>query len=186
MKITEETKLFELNTESVLVAAAQAEPDKFEALYEKYYHQLFHFVYQRTGHKDNSFDLCEQVFLKAMLNIKKYNYRNLPFSAWLFRIAISEIADFYRNHKKIPVVNVEYEQLILLKEEINDSKGHDIEKMLDCMQQLSLDEIRLIELRFFENRAFKEIGNILDITENNAKVKLYRILDKLKKILLNS
>jgi len=40
----------------------------------------------------------------------------------------------------------------------------------------------MIELRIFESRPFKEIGEILSITENNAKVRFYRIIDKLKKI----
>jgi RNA polymerase sigma-70 factor (ECF subfamily) len=40
-------------------------------------------------------------------------------------------------------------------------------------------------LRFFEKRSFAEIGEIVGITENNAKVKVYRILDKLKKLLTN-
>ena len=50
-------------------------------------------------------------------------------------------------------------------------------------QELPEDELQLIEMRFFEKRSFKEIGEILEITENNAKVKTYRILEKLKKII---
>jgi RNA polymerase sigma-70 factor (ECF subfamily) len=36
-------------------------------------------------------------------------------------------------------------------------------------------------MRFFEKRSFREIGEILDLTENNAKVKTFRALIKLKK-----
>ena len=43
-------------------------------------------------------------------------------------------------------------------------------------------DIQLIEMRFFEQRAFKEMGEILAITENNAKVKTFRALDKLKQL----
>ena len=46
---------------------------------------------------------------------------------------------------------------------------------------LKPDELTLIELRFFEQRPFKEIAEILDITESNAKVKTYRILERLRK-----
>ena len=41
----------------------------------------------------------------------------------------------------------------------------------------------LFELRFFEKRPFKEIAEILNLTETNAKVKLYRILERVKKTL---
>ena len=49
-----------------------------------------------------------------------------------------------------------------------------------------MDEVGMIELRIFEARPFKEIGDILGITENNAKVRFYRIIDKLKKVYLDN
>ncbi|MBL7885021.1 MAG: sigma-70 family RNA polymerase sigma factor, partial [Bacteroidia bacterium] len=56
------------------------------------------------------------------------------------------------------------------------------DKIVSIISELPEDELQLIEMRFFEKRAFKEIGEILNITENNAKVKTYRIIEKLKKI----
>ena len=41
---------------------------------------------------------------------------------------------------------------------------------------------QLIDLRFFEKQSFREIGEIFGITEDNAKVKLYRVLRKMKKM----
>ena len=49
-----------------------------------------------------------------------------------------------------------------------------------ALQYLSMPELELIELRFFDDKSFAEIAGILEITENNAKVKTYRVLDKLK------
>jgi RNA polymerase sigma-70 factor (ECF subfamily) len=43
-------------------------------------------------------------------------------------------------------------------------------------------DLQIIELRFFEKRTFKEIGEILELTENNAKVKSFRAIEKLKKL----
>jgi RNA polymerase sigma-70 factor (ECF subfamily) len=40
-------------------------------------------------------------------------------------------------------------------------------------------------MRFFEQRPFKEIAEVLNITESNAKVRTYRVLERLKKIILN-
>jgi RNA polymerase sigma-70 factor (ECF subfamily) len=40
----------------------------------------------------------------------------------------------------------------------------------------------MIEWRFFEKRSFREIGDILGITENNAKVRGHRSLEKLKRL----
>jgi RNA polymerase sigma-70 factor (ECF subfamily) len=48
-----------------------------------------------------------------------------------------------------------------------------------------MEALQLIELRFFENKSFKEIAAILEVTENNAKVRTYRVLDQLKKEMKN-
>ena len=55
-----------------------------------------------------------------------------------------------------------------------------LKKMVKERAYLSEDEFLLIELRFFEERPFVEVGELLGITENNAKVKTYRVLDKLR------
>ena len=55
--------------------------------------------------------------------------------------------------------------------------------MLNALNNLPLHTAELIEMRFFENRPFQEIAEILSITESNAKVKTYRVIDKLKKLM---
>ena len=48
------------------------------------------------------------------------------------------------------------------------------------ISQLNEKELQLVEMRYFEEPPFKEIAEILDITEINAKVRMYRIIEKLK------
>jgi RNA polymerase sigma-70 factor, ECF subfamily len=59
----------------------------------------------------------------------------------------------------------------------------DHEALYNALCRLSDADVELIELRFFEDRPFKEVGEILEITENNAKVRTYRVLDKLKTLM---
>ena len=56
--------------------------------------------------------------------------------------------------------------------------------MFACLSQLKENDMQLIELRFFEKRSFREMGEILDLTENNAKVKTFRALEKLKQLFI--
>jgi RNA polymerase sigma-70 factor (ECF subfamily) len=53
-------------------------------------------------------------------------------------------------------------------------------QLFNALSMLKEDALQLIEMRFFERRSFKEIGDILELTENNAKVKTFRALEKLK------
>ena len=72
-----------------------------------------------------------------------------------------------------------------LASELDEPKNEELRNLLiQSLDDLKPDDILLIELRFFEERPFKEIADILEITESNAKVKTYRLLEKLKKIML--
>jgi RNA polymerase sigma-70 factor, ECF subfamily len=53
---------------------------------------------------------------------------------------------------------------------------------LKVLPLLKESQLQLIEMRFFEKRSFREMGEILDLTENNAKVKTFRALIKLKEL----
>jgi RNA polymerase sigma-70 factor (ECF subfamily) len=171
----------QLGYEKSLITKAQANPKDFEPLYNQYFERIFRFVYQRLESKEEASDVTSQVFIKALTNINNFQFRGVPFSAWLFRIAINEISSFYSNSKKNRVVNIETVHLSKFFEEPNsDLKEERIEIIIEALKQISGEELMLVEMRFFENHSFKEIADILKITENNAKVKVYRAIDKLK------
>jgi RNA polymerase sigma-70 factor (ECF subfamily) len=171
-------------SEHELVEAAKKDPARFAVLYNKYHEQIFRFIYQRVDDKEAAFDATSQVFLKALTNLPRYEYRGVPFASWLYRIAKSEMNQLFRQEKAHRAVNVESVHLYDMIDEMEEDKleiYHD--KLMDAVTGLDEDDLQLIEMRYFEKRAFKEIGEILEITENNAKVKVYRILEKLKRTL---
>lgn len=174
-----------LKQEQALVEAAKKNPKDFASLYDKYYEPIFRYIYQRVDDTEAAFDATQQVFLKAMNNLHKYEYRGVPFASWLYRIAFSEVNDIFRQNKNGRTVNIDSMAVYTIIEEIQESKVemyHD--KIVGIIaEELEEEELQLIEMRFFEKRPFKEIAEILDITENTAKVRTYRILDKLKKVL---
>lgn len=169
------------------IQAAQRNPAHFRPLYQRYYEPIFRFLYRRTANEDLSGDLCSQVFLKALQRIDRYQFKGVPFSAWLFRIASNELAQHYRSVKSRRTVSVTEESLgdVAEEMEVEDSLWQ-IPDMVSALNQLRPDDLTLIELRFFEQRPFKEIADILNITESNAKVRTYRILERMKKIILKS
>jgi len=165
------------------IVAAQKNPNGFAPLYKKYYEQIFRYVYQRMDDSETAFDVTSQVFLKALNNIHKYEYRGVPFASWLYRIAKSELYQSYRDKKSRRTVSVESFQLFELIEDLEEDKTIENRKLLlNIISDLNESEVEIVELRFFEKRSYKEIGEILDVTENNAKVKAHRIVKKMKKI----
>ena len=56
---------------------------------------------------------------------------------------------------------------------------------MEALRLINEKDLALIELRYFERRSYREIGEIISVTENNAKVKTFRALQRLKKVLIN-
>lgn len=165
------------------IQRAQEDARFFEPLYKRYHQPVFRFIYQRVMDKEDAFDITAQVFLKAMTNLSKYQFRGVPFSSWLFRIAFSEINQAFRNDKFKHTINIDTPAAKRLAGEIEDDMLSSYEKWIPALlNKLEEDDVAMIEMRFFEGRSFKEIGEILNITENNAKVRGHRALEKLRTI----
>ena len=163
------------------VTLAKQDISKFSFIYDKYYVSVFRFVYQRVDSIDNATDITSLVFLKTMQSIKKFEFKGLPFASILFRIAYNEVNQHFRTEKKERnfYLNLNYENNLAIDITINEDedKANNLKKLLEY---LTPSELELIEMRYFEKRSYKEIAEITNITENNAKVKVHRILGKLK------
>jgi RNA polymerase sigma-70 factor (ECF subfamily) len=176
---------FTANTdEEQQILAARQNPAHFNVLYQKYYAPILKFVYQRVTSRADAADITQQVFLQAMLSLHKYEFRGLPFSSWLYRIAINEMNNIFRKNEKQRGINLNDSHLKDVAEEIGEMNIEVQEQvLLEALTTLDEDDYQLVEMRFFEKRPFKEIGEILNISEPNAKMRLYRILEKLKPLI---
>ena len=91
---------------------------------------------------------------------------------------------YFRKHKADRVVSLDQSGVgAIIAETQEEDNSEAQQKMMNALKQMTEEDAQLIELRFFEKRSFAEVGNIVGITENNAKVKVYRIIDKMKKLM---
>lgn len=113
--------------------------------------------------------------------------RNVSFGNQFFfrigRLAVNECNEFFRKTNRTRSVSIDERMVQLLHDELTyDTTTDDLSAQLpSLLLTLKEDELQLIQLRFFEGMSFKDISDILELTENNAKVKIYRTLEKLKK-----
>ena len=168
--------------EQQYIQKAKKDRKFFGFLYEKYYRAIFIFIFKKVQDETNAGDICSRTFMKAMINIEKYEDRGFPFSSWLYRIASNEVNLFFREQKKIFTIEIKENDLFELMNEVEEDKSEENQKkLLIAIENLPLDQSQLIEMRFFEQISFREIGNIFEISEASAKMRVYRILEKLKK-----
>ncbi|PKP03824.1 MAG: hypothetical protein CVU11_06835 [Bacteroidetes bacterium HGW-Bacteroidetes-6] len=171
----------------LLVKAALDDISNFGVLYDRHYNELYRFIFRRLCDTEKSFDMCSHVFLKAMENLRKFNYTGKPFIAWLYKIALNEIYMQHRKRKLEIVYHIDVESLHQLRSDTSDENQLDREAMLmQALQKLDRDEMEIVEMRYFEKQSVGFIAGVLGISENNVSVRIFRIIKKLKGIITKS
>ena len=81
------------SAERALIEAAQRDRGRFSELYEANFERVYAYVVRRVRDRDEAQDLTADVFHLALKSLPRFEWRGVPFAAWLFRIAANEIAD---------------------------------------------------------------------------------------------
>ena len=159
----------------LLVEAAQKDPSRFAELYEIHFERVYAFIVRRVNDRDVAEDLTSDVFHKALANIRQFEWRGVPFVAWLFRIAANAIADRSRRAAK-EVVEDPPEGSTEMNVEAIDQQS----RLFKLVHQLPSDQRRVITMRFAEEKSIREIATELGRSEGAVKQLQFRALEKLR------
>lgn len=182
----------DLKEEKELIKKAQKDPEVFGLLYDKYYKAIFGYILKRTADIDLTQDLTSQTFFKALKGLWKFRWQNVPFSAWLYRIASNEINTFYRKQKKFIKVNFDKisdiqsphasdEEVRAAEEELKNKE--EFVKIHKSISKLNNIYQTVISLRFFEKKEISEISWILGKPEGTIKSQIHRAIEELRKLM---
>ena len=153
-----------------------------EQIYKQYFETVNKYLFCLTHNNDISEELTQETFYKAVKKIDTYK-GECKISVWLCQIAKHIWYDYCKKNEK--VIQVEEELLKTREEDTTEQKviSND-EKMLLYKKMQALDEKtrEVIYLRITGELSFKEIGIILNKTENWARVTFYRGKNQLKEV----
>ena len=165
--------------EAAMVVEAKRDLAKFGLLYEHYVQPLYRYLVSRIGHQQGAEDVTAQTFLAALEKFPGYRHQG-KFGAWLYSIARSKTADYFRDHKKqaaLEIVDPASDHADPLRDII---KSERIIEMTKLIAQLSEDERELIRLRYVAELRFGEISALVGRKEDAVKKSLYRLLARLQ------
>lgn len=165
----------------------------FDLLVEKYFRQIYNFVFRLVGSVVEAEDLTQEVFVKAWKRFGKYD-REKKFKTWLFVIARNSVIDLLRKKKEIPLSKFEDEEgNNFLEENLVDIEAlpnelferQELQKELQtAIDKLSPKEKSVVLLYYQEQLSFREISEIFGESINTIKSRYQRSLIKLRRELL--
>jgi RNA polymerase sigma-70 factor (ECF subfamily) len=183
----------DLSEEKELVRQAQKAPDAFAKLYDQYYPKIFGYVLRRTANLEAAQDITSETFFKALRKLWQFQWRNISFSSWLYKIASNEINQYFRKAEYKKSVSLEELQEQGFEPISPDDPENELIKAQEKLKQhqdfleIQVKIVRLpakyqevIALRFFEQKQIKEISEILGKKEGTVKSLLHRAVEKLR------
>jgi RNA polymerase sigma-70 factor, ECF subfamily len=156
------------------IEAAQRDPARFAELYEENFYRVYAYVARRVADRHLAEDLTADVFREALAGLPKFEWRGVPFAAWLLRIASRTVADHWQRAGR---------------ETGNPARDPDppdpseIERsamLFQLVERLPAAQLRVIQMRFVEQKSIKEIARELGRSEGAVKQLQLRAIENLR------
>ena len=160
--------------EQLLVEAAQKDPARFAELYDSHFERVYAFIAHRVAGRMEAEDITAEVFIRALDNIRKFQWKGKPFIAWLYRIAANEIIDRAKRSNREVELDVEP----------SHEEAEEIERravLYQMVDRLPDAQREVIVKRFAEDRSIADIAQEMGRTEGAIKQLQFRALETLRR-----
>ena len=161
--------------ERLLIEAAQRDPLRFAELYENNFERVYAFVAYRVRDRDEAQDLTAEVFHQALAGIQRFEWRGIPFAAWLLGIAARIVADRWAllgKRQEVPADEMEQAGI--------DAAIEQRAMLFQLVDALPTDQRQVINRRFVDQRSVRDIAHELGRSEGAVKQLQFRALQTLR------
>ena len=158
--------------------------EAFAGLVDAYKAPIFNLAFRMTGNLEDASDLAQETFVRAFVNIKKYN-RNKRFFTWLYTIGLNII----RNHFRQKAHSCRVEIQIIAEPAASDPAGNPeaglledeaSRKLTSALKCLTQNQREAVVLRFYQDLSFHEMADLMGSSVSAVKMLTYRALERLR------
>jgi RNA polymerase sigma-70 factor (ECF subfamily) len=168
----------------IISKVLQGDQQIFAELVNRYRHFVFTIALRYTVNREDAEEIAQDVFVKAYRSLADFR-RDSKFSTWLYAITTNTCITFLRK-RKIVTYSLDNEKIFEFANSTGVINGKEAEHkskaglMNKAIRLLNADDATIITLFYKGEQSLEEIGQIMGITSNTAKVKLHRARRRLK------
>jgi RNA polymerase sigma factor (sigma-70 family) len=163
----------------------QGEQAQYAELVKRYQSFVFTIALRYTPGREDAEEIAQDVFVKAYRSLADFRGES-KFSTWLYTIVTTTCITFLRK-KKLPIHSLDNEHIFEVADNQNSAfRANQVEQkskvqvINNAIKLLSVDDARIITLFYQAEQSLEEIGRIIGVDPNTAKVKLHRARQRLK------
>lgn len=170
---------------------SQKNNELFETIYRATFNTISKYVYFKVAQLSDAEDIVQAIYIDFYNYIIKKNKSVENVQAYLTQIANHELSKYYKTKNELPITFSEENLKVL--ENIQDESdlefeilsSNDSNKVFTLVKNLSLIDQKILGARFRYDMTFKEIAQLLSLSESTIKTRYYRALKELKKLYLD-
>ncbi len=154
-------------------------------LYDWYMPRVYRYVLARVGSVHEAEDLTEEIFLRMLGAVGDFQWKAVPFSAWLFRIAHNEVASHFRRRNQRNRHGPLFEDIVDTKNDPEElaERRLTVERIQRVADSLPEAQREVIALRFAVGLSIAETARVLGKREGNIKALQHKAVARLQKLL---
>lgn len=172
-----------MSDEQLMLAYAKGDEYAFKVIFSRYSKMIWSLCRSKGFPQDQADDLTQQTFFN--LHCARADYKkDFPLKPWLFTIMYNLIRDGYRRSEVSKRALADH---AMVKEVELDGgsmgtqdKSERVHKVQLAMSELNREQREVLELYFFAELSFKEIAQVLGVSQSTAKVRAHRAYEKLR------
>lgn len=174
--------------EMIIERVVNGDRHAYSILVDKYKDKVFSLVFGIVRNEDKAKELAQDVFVKTYSALKNFR-KESGFSTWIYRIAYNTaISETRKNKKRIFSFDDQLEKTLSMdfSESYKTEEENDLKKALlhRAIEQLQPEERLILMLYYFEEQSIEEISRSSGLSQSNVKVKLFRLRNRLKEIMV--
>ena len=171
----------------IVDAARGGDQAALSELYTLYFPRVYRYILARTGNTYDAEDLAEEVFMKVLEAIDRFQWREAPFSAWLFRIAHNALISQRRKDGVRGRSGPLSDGIALDSQSPDDMVANRLalSEIMDAAQNLPEAQRQVITLRFAAGLSVAETARAMNKGEGNVKVIQHKAIAKLRETVRN-
>jgi RNA polymerase sigma-70 factor (ECF subfamily) len=169
----------ELEEERKEILAAQRDRAAFAPLYERYVDQIYAYAYTLTKDKEQAEDVTAATFAKAIEELPRFQWRGVPYSAWLYRVAGNLVS---RERRRPGWIELSPHMAGDAVDPAAAAEALDrAEEVRAAVALLPADQRQAVVLRFSGELRNREIAEIMERSEGAVKLLTFRALTTLRR-----
>lgn len=178
-----------MKTEDILTRLAvrmkEGDEDAAGKMYDELYSKVYGFAMNRVRRKDAAEEITQEIFMKLVLKIGKFDENAGPFAPWFWRLAANTVTDFFRSLRADVFSDLPQEKYDVAAYRDNPEAAVQArlakEKLDVFLDDLSTDEKEAFELRFVAELPYRDIALSTGRSEGSLRVAVSRVKNKIKK-----